>query len=73
MIYAFVYANNDTNGNLTTSQFLLFLYRYGWLADSTLRYPMHSKSYSCGNHIGIVGSSTPSNKAIMKNAWCYKE
>ncbi|CAH3039677.1 unnamed protein product [Porites lobata] len=46
---------------------------YGWLADGTVRYPMHVLKSNCGNKTGIVGSSTPRNKTKMFDVWCYKE
>ncbi|KAL9973606.1 hypothetical protein ACROYT_G020083 [Oculina patagonica] len=46
---------------------------YGWLADSTVRYPMQGEYSGCENKIGIIGSSTPEDKTNKYNAWCYKK
>ena len=50
-----------------------FLIRFGWLIDSTARYPMQSSWPGCCNTFGICGSSTPVAKNNTYNAWCYKE
>ncbi|XP_073254541.1 hyaluronan and proteoglycan link protein 1-like [Porites lutea] len=47
--------------------------KFGWLSDSTFRYPMHQKHPQCGNKIGILGSSKPQNKTIKRDVWCYKQ
>ena len=53
--------------------FLIILFaRWGWLADGTVRYPMHTKSPNCGNAIGLHGSSSPIDKETKRNAWCYR-
>jgi len=46
---------------------------FGWLIDSTARYPMQSIRSGCCGTIGICGSSTPLAKTNTYNAWCYKE
>ena len=51
---------------------LLISFRYGWLADATLRYPMRTSKPSCGGRIGIIGSPTPQDNSKTSNAWCYK-
>ncbi|KAL9973607.1 hypothetical protein ACROYT_G020085 [Oculina patagonica] len=45
----------------------------GWLADSTVGYPMHEEKSGCGNKIGIIVLPTPQDKTKKHNAWCYKK
>ena len=59
-------------GQLHSSIVTLFFFRYGWLADATLRYPMQTSKPGCQDRIGIIESPTPQDKSTTFNAWCYK-
>ncbi|KAJ7371442.1 stabilin 1 [Desmophyllum pertusum] len=53
-----------------SSEMLVFM---AGLLMALFAFPMHTALKGCGNHIGISGSSTPKNKSMKFDAWCYKE
>ena len=57
-----------------STEYILFSYkfRWAWLIDATVRYPMQTVKSNCGNMTGIVGNEVPRDKSNEYDAWCHK-